>query len=48
MRTLTTRRLKERVIVGIQTIEECVLDTNAGKQQYYAVMDALLTLVLYN
>jgi hypothetical protein len=29
-----------------QTIEQCILDTNAGKQQFYAATDVYFTLVL--
>ncbi len=33
IRALTARCIYVRVNVGIQTIEHCILDTNAGKQQ---------------
>jgi hypothetical protein len=37
--TFTTRFLLVRVNVGIQAIEQHVLDTNAGKQLSYAATD---------
>jgi hypothetical protein len=34
------------VMLGLVTIEQCVLDTNAEKPQFYAATDVYFTLVL--